>query len=145
MNRRTNEISDGYQSHPPTQIPDFYKETTMISMTRKMIISLTIIPLIIIVNSRPSLGSIGETQTPAANRNIETEELRQWPRNQPADDYITVANLEQQLSLLNDGEINNTSSIEVQTNSINKLWHLNRLLTAARNEKTKECRASGLC
>lgn len=117
----------------------------MINPIQKLIISLTIIPLIIIVNSLPSLGSISETKTAAGNRDIGTEDLRKFPSNQAEGDYLSFGNLSHQLNLLNDAEMNNISPIKAEANSTNKLWQLNQLLTAARNEKTRECRVSGLC
>jgi hypothetical protein len=78
MNRRTNEISDGYQSHNSTQIFDFSKEATMIDLKLKLIISLAILPIIIIVNSSPSLASIGSTKTAKSNHDIGQEKLLEF-------------------------------------------------------------------
>jgi hypothetical protein len=145
MNRRTNEISDGYQSQNPIQIFDFQKEGTMINVTLKLIISLAILPIIIIVNSSPSLASISTAETAEANQDIGKEKSIQFLSNKDEAIYLSTANFAQEIRSLNQIKINQSNVIKAEAKITNKVWLLDHLLTAARNEKTRECRVSGIC
>jgi uncharacterized surface anchored protein len=145
MNRRTNEISDGYQSHNSTQIFDFSKEATMIDLKLKLIISLAILPIIIIVNSSPSLASIGSTKTAKSNHDIGQEKLLEFASKNNEVIYLNRSNFAQEIRSFNQMKINQGNVIKAEAKSTNKFWLLDHLLTAARNEKTRECRISGIC
>jgi hypothetical protein len=145
MNRRSNEISDGYQSSNSTQIFDFHKEGTMINVTLKLIISLAILPIIIIINSSPSLASISSVETAEANQDIGNEKLLEFASKKHEEIYLNRSNFEQEIRSLNQIKINQSNVIKAEAKSTNKFWLLEHLLTAARNEKTRECRVSGIC
>jgi hypothetical protein len=145
MNRRTNEISDGYQSQNPTQISDFHKEATMINVMLKPIISLAILPVIILVNSQSSLASIGRTKTAESNLDIGKELIR-FPGQIATENHLKIDNFDTKIMSSNQVDNNQIRLMKAEANSKkNRPWFLEHLLTAARNEKTRECRVSGIC
>jgi len=118
----------------------------MLKMMQKNIIMLAVLPLLLMVNVTPSLASISGIKIAEADRDMLAQDFRQKPSSQAEADYLTAANLEQLFRLLdNHVEINATNPIAASDNSTDKLLQSDLLLIAARNEKTRECRVSGLC
>lgn len=117
----------------------------MINVTLKLIISLAILPIIIIVNSSPSLASISRVETVEANQDIGQEKSNQFLSNKDKAIYLNRSNFEQEIRPLNQIKINQSNVIKAEAKSTIKFWLLDHLLTAARNEKTRECRVSGIC
>ena len=118
----------------------------MLKVMRKLIIVIAALPLLLMVNVSQSLANISGIKIADDRQDILAQDFRQNPNSETEADSLTAAYLEQQFRLLdNSVEIKATYPAAVADNSTTKLLQSDLLLIAARNEKTRECRVSGLC
>lgn len=117
----------------------------MLNVMRRIVIAIAALPLLLIVNISQSLASISSIKVAESHQDIWTQDFRQNSNSEVEADHLIAANLEQQFRLLgNNVEINATDP-KAAVNNPDQLLQSELLLIAARNEKTRECRVSGLC
>ncbi|MDB9511689.1 hypothetical protein PN499_10885 [Kamptonema animale CS-326] len=126
MNRTTNEISAGHKSQSRTPLLRFNKEKKMSHAIAKIIFFSTVLPLLLTVSTSQSWATITSIKIAESNN-------------------LTTANLEHQSSLSNRNLKMKVELAEVLGRGKDRRLQSDLLLVAARNEKTRECRVSGLC
>ncbi|WP_449418814.1 hypothetical protein [Phormidium nigroviride] len=126
MNRRTNEISAGHKSQSRTPLLRFNKEKKMSHAIAKIILFSTVLPLLLTVSTSQSWATITNIKIAESNN-------------------LTTANLENQSPLSNRNLKMKVELAEVLGRGKDRRLQSDLLLVAARNEKTRECRVSGLC
>nr|WP_234709953.1 hypothetical protein [Kamptonema formosum] len=126
MNRTTNEISAGHKSQSRTPLLRFNKEKKMSHAIAKIIFFSTVLPLLLTVSTSQSWATITSIKIAESNN-------------------LTTANLEHQSPLSNRNLKMKVELAEVLGRGKDRRLQSDLLLVAARNEKTRECRVSGLC
>lgn len=111
----------------------------MFNVTPKTIRAIIPLPLLLTLNITPSLAGVVEASVARENSQIATAP------SQPLQlSLVAIANLEQE-SQPSSALHTPTTSVQMQNFDISKGRQRLVWARAARNEKTRECRVSGLC